>query len=69
LGHVIAESQGATSPRNRRPALALCAQGLGKIADRLDAEKQSIVAASSTDDAQEGTSALIAKRRLQFRSG
>lgn len=36
---------------------------------QLDAEKESIVASSSTDDAQEGIAAFIAKRRPQFRSG
>jgi hypothetical protein len=32
-----------------------------------EAEKQSIVAASRTDDAREGTAAFVAKRRPQFR--
>ena len=36
------------------------------LSDQLDAEKDSIVAASRTDDAQEGIAAFIAKRRPQF---
>jgi 2-(1,2-epoxy-1,2-dihydrophenyl)acetyl-CoA isomerase len=36
------------------------------LSDRLDAEKESIVAASSTDDATEGIAAFVAKRRPQF---
>jgi hypothetical protein len=36
--------------------------------DQLDAEKQSMVDASSTDDAQEGiAAAFVARRRPQFR--
>jgi 2-(1,2-epoxy-1,2-dihydrophenyl)acetyl-CoA isomerase len=37
------------------------------LSDQLDAEKESIVAASRSDDAQEGIAALVAKRRPQFR--
>ena len=37
------------------------------LADQLDAEKQSLVAASGSDDAQEGIAAFVAKRRPQFR--
>src|SRR5882762_391007 len=37
------------------------------LLDQLDAEKESIVAASSTDDAQEGIAAFVAGRRPQFR--
>ena len=37
------------------------------LSDQLDAEKESIVVASSTDDAQEGIAAFVAKRRPQFR--
>ncbi|HEY9451056.1 MAG TPA: enoyl-CoA hydratase-related protein [Bradyrhizobium sp.] len=37
------------------------------LSDQLDAEKASIVVASSTDDAQEGIAAFVAKRRPQFR--
>lgn len=37
------------------------------LSDQLDAEKQSIVAASQSDDAQEGIAAFVAKRRPQFR--
>lgn len=37
------------------------------LSDQLTAEKDSIVAASSTDDAQEGIAAFVAKRRPQFR--
>jgi 2-(1,2-epoxy-1,2-dihydrophenyl)acetyl-CoA isomerase len=37
------------------------------LSDQLDAEKESIVAASSTDDAREGIAAFAAKRRPQFR--
>ncbi|UPJ46566.1 enoyl-CoA hydratase/isomerase family protein [Bradyrhizobium sp. 200] len=36
------------------------------LSDQLDAEKDSIVVASSTDDAQEGIAAFVAKRRPQF---
>jgi 2-(1,2-epoxy-1,2-dihydrophenyl)acetyl-CoA isomerase len=39
------------------------------LSDQLEAENDSIVAASSTDDAQEGIVAFIAKRRPQFRGG
>jgi len=39
------------------------------LADQLTAEKDSIVAASTTDDAQEGIAAFVAKRRPQFRGG
>jgi 2-(1,2-epoxy-1,2-dihydrophenyl)acetyl-CoA isomerase len=37
------------------------------LSDQLDAEKDSIVIASNTGDAQEGISALVAKRRPHFR--
>lgn len=37
------------------------------LADQLNAEKQSIVVASSSEDAQEGIAAFVAKRRPQFR--
>jgi 2-(1,2-epoxy-1,2-dihydrophenyl)acetyl-CoA isomerase len=37
------------------------------LSDQLDAEKDSIVIASNTDDAQEGISAFVAKRRPHFR--
>jgi 2-(1,2-epoxy-1,2-dihydrophenyl)acetyl-CoA isomerase len=37
------------------------------LSDQLDAEKVSLVAASRTDDAQEGIAAFVAKRRPQFR--
>jgi 2-(1,2-epoxy-1,2-dihydrophenyl)acetyl-CoA isomerase len=37
------------------------------LSDQLDAEKDSIVAVSSTDDAQEGIAAFVAKRHPQFR--
>ena len=37
------------------------------LSDQLDAEKDSIVIASNTDDAQEGISAFVAKRRPNFR--
>jgi len=37
------------------------------LSDQLEAEKESIVAASRTDDAQEGIAAFVAKRRPQFR--
>ena len=37
------------------------------LSDQLDVERESIVAASSTDDAQEGIAAFVAKRRPQFR--
>jgi 2-(1,2-epoxy-1,2-dihydrophenyl)acetyl-CoA isomerase len=39
------------------------------LSDQLDAEKDSIVIASNTDDAQEGISAFVAKRRPNFRGG
>lgn len=39
------------------------------LSDQLDAERESIVAASRTDDAQEGIAAFVAKRRPQFRGG
>jgi 2-(1,2-epoxy-1,2-dihydrophenyl)acetyl-CoA isomerase len=37
------------------------------LSDQLTTEKDSIVAASRTDDAQEGIAAFVAKRRPQFR--
>jgi 2-(1,2-epoxy-1,2-dihydrophenyl)acetyl-CoA isomerase len=37
------------------------------LSDQLDAEKDSIVIASNTNDAQEGISAFVAKRRPNFR--
>ncbi|WP_249133576.1 MULTISPECIES: hypothetical protein [unclassified Bradyrhizobium] len=37
------------------------------LSDQLDAEKESIVEASDTGDAQEGVAAFVAKRRPQFR--
>ena len=37
------------------------------LSDQLDAEKESIVVASSTEDAQEGIAAFVAKRRPHFR--
>lgn len=37
------------------------------LSDQLEAEKQSIVAASRSDDAKEGIAAFVAKRRPQFR--
>ncbi|WP_084030740.1 enoyl-CoA hydratase-related protein [Bradyrhizobium paxllaeri] len=37
------------------------------LSDQLDAERESIVTASATDDAQEGIHAFIAKRRPRFR--
>jgi 2-(1,2-epoxy-1,2-dihydrophenyl)acetyl-CoA isomerase len=37
------------------------------LSDQLTAEKDSVVAASRTDDAQEGIVAFVAKRRPQFR--
>jgi len=37
------------------------------LSDQLDAEKESIVVASRSDDAQEGIAAFVAKRRPQFR--
>jgi 2-(1,2-epoxy-1,2-dihydrophenyl)acetyl-CoA isomerase len=37
------------------------------LSDQLEAEKQSIIAASRSDDAQEGIAAFVAKRRPQFR--
>lgn len=39
------------------------------LSNQLEAEKQSIVAASSTDEAQEGIAAFLAKRHPQFRIG
>jgi 2-(1,2-epoxy-1,2-dihydrophenyl)acetyl-CoA isomerase len=39
------------------------------LSDQLDAEKDSIIVASTTDDAQEGIAAFVAKRRPQFRGG
>jgi 2-(1,2-epoxy-1,2-dihydrophenyl)acetyl-CoA isomerase len=39
------------------------------LSDQLDAEKDSIVAASSTDDAQEGIAAFLARRHPRFRGG
>jgi 2-(1,2-epoxy-1,2-dihydrophenyl)acetyl-CoA isomerase len=39
------------------------------LSDQLDAEKESLVAASRTDDAQEGIAAFVAKRRAEFRGG
>ena len=39
------------------------------LSDQLDAEKDLIVVASSTDDAQEGIAAFVAKRRPHFRGG
>ncbi len=39
------------------------------LSDQLDAERDSIVAASSTDDAQEGIAAFVTKRRPRFRGG
>jgi 2-(1,2-epoxy-1,2-dihydrophenyl)acetyl-CoA isomerase len=37
------------------------------LSDQLDAEKESLVAASRSDDASEGIAAFVAKRRPQFR--
>src|SRR6266852_3974488 len=37
------------------------------LSDQLDAEKDSLIAASRSDDAQEGIAAFVAKRRPQFR--
>lgn len=37
------------------------------LSDQLNAEKESIVAASQSDDVQEGVSAFLAKRKPQFR--
>ena len=37
------------------------------LSDQLEAEKESIVAASRSDDTQEGIAAFVAKRRPQFR--
>ena len=37
------------------------------LSDQLEAEKESIVAASRSDDAREGIAAFVAKRRPQFR--
>jgi 2-(1,2-epoxy-1,2-dihydrophenyl)acetyl-CoA isomerase len=39
------------------------------LSDQLDAEKDSIVAASRSDDAQEGITAFVTKRRPRFRGG
>lgn len=39
------------------------------LSDQLDAEKDSIVAASRSDDAEEGITAFVAKRRPRFRGG
>lgn len=39
------------------------------LSDQLDAEKDSIVVASQSDDAQEGIAAFVGKRRPQFRGG
>ncbi|MDP1585193.1 MAG: enoyl-CoA hydratase-related protein [Bradyrhizobium sp.] len=39
------------------------------LSDQLEAEKDSIVAASRSDDAKEGIAAFVAKRRPQFRGG
>ena len=39
------------------------------LSDQLDAEKDLIVAASRSDDAQEGITAFVAKRRPRFRAG
>lgn len=39
------------------------------LSDQLDAEKDSLIAASRTDDAQEGIAAFVGKRRPQFRGG
>lgn len=39
------------------------------LSDQLDAEKDSIVAASRSDDAHEGITAFVAKRRPRFRGG
>ncbi|MDI1265494.1 MAG: enoyl-CoA hydratase-related protein, partial [bacterium] len=36
------------------------------LSDQLEAEKNSIVVASTTDDAQEGIAAFVAKRRPNF---
>lgn len=37
------------------------------LSDQLEAEKESIISTSSTDDAKEGIAAFVAKRRPQFR--
>jgi 2-(1,2-epoxy-1,2-dihydrophenyl)acetyl-CoA isomerase len=37
------------------------------LSDQLEAEKESIIIASRSDDAQEGIAAFVAKRRPQFR--
>jgi 2-(1,2-epoxy-1,2-dihydrophenyl)acetyl-CoA isomerase len=37
------------------------------LSDQLEAEKESIISTSSTDDANEGIAAFVAKRRPQFR--
>ena len=39
------------------------------LSDQLDTEKESIVAASRSDDAKEGIAAFVGKRRPQFRGG
>jgi 2-(1,2-epoxy-1,2-dihydrophenyl)acetyl-CoA isomerase len=39
------------------------------LSDQLDAERDSIVEASRSNDAQEGIAASVAKRRPQFRGG
>lgn len=39
------------------------------LSNQLEAEKESIVVASRSDDAQEGIAAFVAKRRPQFRGG
>jgi 2-(1,2-epoxy-1,2-dihydrophenyl)acetyl-CoA isomerase len=39
------------------------------LSDQLDAEKESIIAASGTDDSREGIAAFAAKRQPQFRGG
>jgi 2-(1,2-epoxy-1,2-dihydrophenyl)acetyl-CoA isomerase len=39
------------------------------LSDQLKTEKESIIEASRSDDAQEGITAFVAKRRPQFRGG
>jgi 2-(1,2-epoxy-1,2-dihydrophenyl)acetyl-CoA isomerase len=39
------------------------------LSEQLDAERESIIAASRSDDAQEGFAAFVAKRRPKFRGG